>query len=88
MDHKDKEKKWITQDRWELLMKGKNPNCKCGHSVQGNKEELNQQYASLDKKVKKNCKKDKKAFIEKKGTEEEQAAKKMILRCYSKLSKN
>ena len=40
------------------------------------KKELNQQYASLDKKVKKSCKKDKKAFIEKKETEAEEAAKK------------
>ena len=44
--------------------------------MQGNKEELNQHYASLDKKVKKSCKKDKKAFIEKKETEAEEAAKK------------
>ena len=44
--------------------------------MQGNKEELNQQYASLDKKVKKSCKKDKKAFIEKRETEAKEAAKK------------
>ena len=43
--------------------------------MQGNKKELNQQYASLDKKVK-SCKKGKKAFIEKKETKAEEAAKK------------
>ena len=44
--------------------------------MQGNKDELNQQYANLKKKVKKSCKKDNKAFIEKKETEAEEAAKK------------
>ena len=44
--------------------------------MQGNKEELIQQHASLDKTLKKSCKKDKKAFIEKKETETKEAAKK------------
>ena len=44
--------------------------------MQGNKEELSQQYKSLDNKVKKSCKKDKKAFIKKKETEAEETAKK------------
>ena len=54
----------------------KEAKCKCDQSVQGNKEERNQQYASLGKKVKKSCKKDKKAFIKKKETEVEEATKK------------
>ena len=56
-------------------MKGKKPNASVDQSVLRNKE-LNQQYASLDRKVKKTCKKHKKAFIEKKETETEEAAKK------------
>ena len=71
-----RKEQWITQDTWKLMDERKETKCKCDQSVQGNKEELNQQYASLDKKVKKSCKKDKKAFIWKKETETEEAAKK------------
>ena len=71
-----RKEQWITQDTWKLIDERKEAKCKHDQSVQGNKEELNQQYASLDKKEKKSCKKDKKAFIEKKETEAKEAAKK------------
>ena len=71
-----RKEQWVTQDTWKLTDERKEAKCKCDQSVQRNKEELNQQYASLDKKVKKSCKKDKKAFIEKKETEAEEVAKK------------
>ena len=71
-----RKEQWITQDTWKLTDERKEAKCKCDQSVQGNKEELNQQYASLDKKVKKSCKKDKKAFIEKKETVAEEAVRK------------
>ena len=71
-----RKEQWITQDTWKLIDERKEAKYKRDQSVQGNKEELNQQYASLDKKVKKSCKKDKKAFIEKKEREAERAAKK------------
>ena len=60
-----RKEQWITQDTWKLIVERKAKKCKRDRSVEGNKEELNQQYANLDKKVKKSCKKDKKAFIEK-----------------------
>ena len=71
-----RKKQWITQDTWKLIDVRKEAKCKGAQSGQENKEELTQKYANLDKKVKKSCKKDKKAFIKKKETEAEQAAKK------------
>ena len=71
-----RKEQWITQDIWKLIDERKEAKCKHNQSVQENKEELNQQYASLHKKVKKSCKKDKKAFIEKKETEAEETAMK------------
>ena len=71
-----RKEQWITQDTWKLIDERKEAKCKHDQSVQGNKEEINQQYASLYKKVKKSSNKDKKAFIEKKETEAEEAAKK------------
>ena len=71
-----RKEQWITQDTWKLIDERKEAKCKRDQSVQGRKEELNQQYAVLDKKVKKSCKKDKKTFIEKKETEAEEAAEK------------
>ena len=71
-----RKEQWITQDTWKLIDERKEAKCKRDQSVQGSKEELNQQYTILDKKVKKSCKKDKKACIEKKETEAEEAAEK------------
>ena len=71
-----RKEQWITQDTWKLIDVRKEAKCKASQSGQENKEELNQKYANLEKKVKKSCKKDKKAFIKKKETEAEQAAKK------------
>ena len=76
---------WITQDTWKLIDERKEAKCKSDQSVQGNKGEPNQQYASPDKKVMKSCKKDKKAFIEK--TETEEAAKKNYSRTLFKVVK-
>ena len=81
-----RKEQWITQDTWKLIDERKEAKCKHDQSVQGNKE-LNQQYASLNNKVKKSCKKDKKAFIEKKQ-KQTRLLRKIILRRYSKLSKN
>ena len=69
-----RKEQWITQDSWKLIDERKEAKCKCDQSVQANEEELNP-FASLDKKVKKRCKKDKKAFIEKKETKAKEAAK-------------
>ena len=76
-----RKEQWITQDTWKLIDERKEAKCKQDQSVQGNKEELNQQYASLDKKVKK-------SLSSRKKEKPKKLLRKMILRCYSKLSKN
>ena len=78
----------IPQDIWKLIDERQEAKCKRDQSVQGNKEELSQQYASLDKKVKKSCKKDKKPSLRRKKLKQTRLLRKMILRRYSKLSKN
>ena len=72
--------KWISDHTWDLIDERKISNAALNQKLADNtltnsqKEDLKSAHSSLSKEVKRNCRKDKREWFKKKGTEAEEAA--------------